>query len=75
MPNKIAGLSLVELMVATGIVGILTMIAVPRFYSFIAQARRGEAKSNLAHIVALQAAYKLDHWQYYYGESALDLIS
>ena len=73
MPNKIAGLSLVELMVASGIVGILAMVALPRFYSFIAQARRGEAKSPLAHIVPLQSVYKLDHWQYYYGEPMTDM--
>jgi len=69
VPNKIAGLSLVELMVATGIVGILTMVALPRFYSFIAQVRRGEAKSNLAHIVSLQSIYKIDHYAYYAGDA------
>lgn len=69
MPNKIAGLSLVELMVATGIVGILTMVALPRFYSFIAQARRGEAKSNLAHIASLQSVYKLEYYVYYAGDA------
>lgn len=31
--------------------------------------RRGEAKSNLAHIVSLQSIYKIDHYTYYAGDA------
>ncbi len=64
---RIAGFSLVELMVALGVVGILAAIAVPRYHSFVVQGRRSEAKTNLAHIAALQTSYKAEHGSYYYG--------
>ena len=67
MRNRIAGLSLVELMVAVGIVGILATIAMPRYQAFMVQSRRGEAKSNLSHIISLQEAYKIDYFKYYSG--------
>ncbi len=66
--TRVAGFSLVELMVAIGIVGILVTLAWPRYHAFMVQSRRGEAKSNLSHIVSLQAAYKIDHFKYYYGD-------
>ena len=62
-----AGFSLVELMVAVGIVGVLATLAVPRYKSFMVQARRGEAKSNLSHIATLQEVYKVEHYTYYQG--------
>ena len=67
MRSRIAGFSLVELMVAVGIIGILAVIAVPRYKSFLVQARRGEAKSNLSHLASLQEVYKVEHYTYYQG--------
>ena len=72
MHRKIAGLSLVELMVAIGIVGILATLAVPRYHQFMVQARRGEAKSNLSHIISLQGAYKIDYFNYYAGPAMIN---
>ena len=66
--GKKSAFSLVELMVAVGIVGILVTIAFPRYQQFMVNSRRGEAKSNLSHLSSLQAAYKIDHFRYYYGE-------
>ena len=65
--GKISAFSLVELMVAVGIVGVLVTLAVPRYHQFMVQARRGEAKSNLSHIATLQETYKVDHFSYYSG--------
>ena len=62
-----AGFSLVELMVAVGIVGVLATLAVPRYHQFMVQARRGEAKSNLSHLATLQEVYKVEHYAYYQG--------
>lgn len=59
--------SLVELMVAVGIVGVLVTLALPRYHAFIVQARRGEAKSNLHQIATLQEAYRAEHGTYYSG--------
>ena len=65
--GKKSAFSLVELMVAVGIVGILVTIAFPRYQAFLVNSRRGEAKSNLSHLRSLQAAYKIDHYTYYFG--------
>lgn len=64
MQARIAGLSLVELMVALGIISVLAM---PRYHAFMVKARHGEAKSNLSHIASLQSAYKIDYFTYYQG--------
>ena len=61
------GFSLVELMVAVGIVGILATLAMPRYKSFMAQARRGEARLHLHTIHALQENYKVEHSNHYAG--------
>ena len=65
--DKKSAFSLVELMVAVGIVGVLVTLALPRYQQFMVQARRGEAKSNLSHIATLQETYKVDHYSYYSG--------
>ena len=65
--DKKSAFSLVELMVAVGIVGVLVTLAVPRYQQFMVQARRGEAKSNLSHIATLQETYRVDHYIYYSG--------
>ena len=61
------GFSLVELMVVVGIVGVLGSLAMPRYNSFIANARRGEANRHLHIIHTLQESYKAEHGGYYSG--------
>ena len=63
----VAGMSLVELMVAVGIVGLLGAIGMPRYKNFLVQSRRGEAYTNLAHIETLQQTYKAEHADFYRG--------
>jgi len=53
--------SLIELMVAIAIVGILVSFAVPRFLTFIARARMSEAINNLGIIDRLQHSYNLSY--------------
>ena len=65
----LAGLSLVELMTAAGIIGIVGTIALPRYKQLMVLSHRGEAKSNLTHIVSLQEIYKIDHFNYYSGRA------
>ena len=65
----IAGMSLVELMTVAGIVGILGTLVLPRYKQLMVLSHRGEAKSNLTHIVSLQEIYKIDHFNYYSGRA------
>lgn len=53
--------SLIELMVAVAIVGVLVSFAVPRFLTFIARARMSEAINNLGIIDRLQHSYNLSY--------------
>ena len=66
----VAGFSLLELMVVVAILGVLAMVAVPRFNIFRARARQSEAKSNLGVIFTLQESFKIEHEQFYDGKAA-----
>ena len=62
--KSLLGFSLVELMTAVGVVGILVAIALPRYRAFIARARTSEAKMNLGIIYGLQQTYKAEFEKY-----------
>ena len=63
----VAGFSLLELMVVVAILGVLAMVAVPRYNIFRARARQSEAKTNLGVIFTLQEAFRIENEQYYDG--------
>jgi prepilin-type N-terminal cleavage/methylation domain-containing protein len=52
-----AGFSLVELMVAVAIIGILAATAIPVFAGMVNRSKTGEVSSNLASMFKLSAAY------------------
>ena len=58
------GFSLVELMAAVAIVGLLVSLALPRYRLFIARSRMAEAKTNLGIIYGLQQTYKAEFEKY-----------
>ena len=60
--GKECGFTLIEMMVVVGIIGILTVIAIPNFLRYQAQTRQAEAKTNLGGIFVAELAY--------YGENA-----
>ena len=55
--KKTLAFSLVEMMVVVALIGILVSLALPRFRTFIAKARMGEAVHNLGVINKLQLTY------------------
>ena len=68
--NKV-GFSLIELMIALAIVGILTGIALPAYQQQIVKTRRTLAKGELMAVVARQEQYYINNKQY---ASTLDLL-
>ena len=59
--KKWLGFSLIELMAVVAIMGVLVSLALPRFRTFLARARMGEAIHNLGVINSLQKSYRLHH--------------
>jgi type IV pilus assembly protein PilE len=52
-----AGFSLTELLVVIVVIGVLVLLALPRFTSVVSKAKETEAKTMLKHLDALQQAY------------------
>ncbi len=55
------GFSMTELMVVLVIIGILTLLALPRFMSVATRAKMSEAKMMLRQVHALQKSYYMEH--------------
>lgn len=58
------GFSMTELMVVMVIIGILALLALPRFMNVTSQAKMAEAKMALRQVHALQSAYFYEHARY-----------
>lgn len=65
------GFSLIELMIALAMIGILTGLALPAYQQQIVKTRRALAKGELMAVVARQEQYFINHKQY---ASTLDLL-
>ena len=62
MENK--GFSLVELMVAVGIIGSMSAVAVPNYAKFKAKSLQATAQQNLSNVYTLQNLYFTEHDEY-----------
>ena len=62
------GFSLVELMVAVGIIGVMSSVAVPKYQKFRANAAQSEAQATLSSIYTLQQLYYTENDNYAYFE-------
>lgn len=58
--TRLAGFTLVELMIAVAIVAILTAIAVPSYAYFMKKSRRGDAEATLMDIAQREQQYLND---------------
>ena len=54
MRKKMAGVTLMELMIVVVIIGLLAAIAYPNYRQYSARAKRNEAKASLLQIATLQ---------------------
>ncbi len=64
MNRRSGGFSLVELVIAVAIIGILGAAAVPSFNSYIMKSRRSEAYTYLTDIYRKQMAFYLENKRY-----------
>ncbi|MDP6289597.1 MAG: type IV pilin protein [Arenicellales bacterium] len=60
-----SGMTLIELLIAVAIVGILAAIGVPMYVGYLDQARAGEAQNNLRSIRLMQENWKSNNNTYY----------
>ena len=56
-----SGFSMTELMVALVIVGVLTLLALPRLMPLVTKAKTTEAKLMLKQVYTLEQSYKYEH--------------
>lgn len=63
-PRNQAGFTLVELMIAVAIVGILSMIAYPSYQSYLLKGNRASAQAFLLNVAQRQQQYFLDNRTY-----------
>ena len=64
MNNKASGFSLIELMIAVAIVGVLAAVAYPAYTNSLVKGTRANAKSVLLDVAQKQQAYLLDQRSY-----------
>jgi type IV pilus assembly protein PilE len=71
--KKLAGFTLIEVMVVVGIVAILATIAYPSYTDQIQKSRRSTGKAALQDVAARMEQYYLDNKRYTLGADGTDL--
>lgn len=77
-PSRAKGFTLIELMIAVAIVGILTMIALPQYKQYVIRGNRTAAESFMMDVANREKQYLLDARSYAIdvgGTPALTLLS
>lgn len=73
--SKHGGFTMVELMIAVAIIGILASIALPNYLEYTKKGRRAAAQSHLMDVAQRQQQYLLDARSYAASLSALDVTT
>jgi len=71
-PVRLAGFTLIELMIAVAIVAIVAMIAIPSYKAQMVKGRRSSAEAALMDIAQREQQYLLDVRGYAYSVAALN---
>jgi len=66
------GFTLLELLIAVAIIGILTAVAVPAYMGHITESKAVVAKNNLRQIYLQQQEYFTDNQAYYFSSADCD---
>ena len=70
--KQVRGFTLIELMIAIAIIGILAAIAYPSYQNSVIKGNRANAKAFLMDVAQREQQYLLDNRSYATGASALD---
>lgn len=70
LTQRVRGFTLIELMIAVAVIGILASIAYPSYTEYVRKARRTSAESALMEIANKQQTYLLSRREYASGEEA-----
>lgn len=71
--NRFRGFSLIELLIAVAIIGILASIAYPSYTDFVARSNRTEAQRELLRVANLEEQFYVDNRVYTADMKALGL--
>ncbi len=63
-PSRILGFSLIELLIAITIIGILASVAIPAYQDSVRKSKRSDGEAALLKIEALQGRYFYDNGSY-----------
>lgn len=75
MSKRVHGFTLIELMIALTIIGVLTMVAFPSYQSYIRKGNRANAQSFMMEVSQRQLQYFLDKRSYAADLGTLSLTS
>lgn len=72
MKTKLNGFTLIELMIAVSIVGILASIAIPNYRQYIVKAKRGEAEAALVTLANAMEQWRIQNSGSYLGAADIN---
>jgi type IV pilus assembly protein PilE len=72
MKTKLNGFTLIELMIAVSIVGILASIAIPNYRQYIVKAKRGEAEAALVTLANAMEQWRIQNNGSYLGAADIN---